>query len=99
MLNEPPQLPTAPSAGERPDRLDSWKEVAAHLQRDVTTAQRWERREGMPVHRHRHDRLGTVYAFRSELDAWWRGRSSGPARRQAPDGRAATQVRDRKSVV
>ena len=25
------------------DRLDSWKEIAAHMRRDVTTVQRWER--------------------------------------------------------
>ena len=52
------------------DRLDSWKEIAGYLKRDVTTVQRWEKREGMPVHRHLHDRLGSVYAFRAELDAW-----------------------------
>lgn len=52
------------------DRLDSWKEIAAYLKRDVTTVQRWEKRERMPVHRHLHDRIGSVYAFSSELDAW-----------------------------
>ena len=52
------------------DRLDSWKEIAGYLKRDVTTVRRWEKREGMPVHRHVHDKLGSVYAFRSELDAW-----------------------------
>lgn len=56
------------------ERLDSWKEIAAHLKRDVTTAQRWEKREGMPVHRHLHDHMGSVYAFREELDAWTRSR-------------------------
>ena len=40
------------------DRLDSWKDIAAHLKRDVSTVQRWEKREGMPVHRHFHDKLG-----------------------------------------
>jgi len=56
---------------DRPDdRLDSWKEIAAYLKRDVTTVQRWEKREGMPVHRHLHDRMGSVYASRVELDAW-----------------------------
>jgi len=64
--------PTLPS----PQRLDSWKEIASYLKRDVTTAQRWERREGMPVHRHVHDRSGSVYAFRSELDAWLQGRNT-----------------------
>ncbi|HXZ81972.1 MAG TPA: hypothetical protein VEG30_18730 [Terriglobales bacterium] len=62
------------------DRLDSWKEIAAYLNRDVTTVQRWEKREGMPVHRHLHDRMGSVYAFRAELDAWARGRNLTAAR-------------------
>jgi Tol biopolymer transport system component len=56
-------------------QLNSWKEIAAYLARDVTTVQRWEKREGMPVHRHLHDKIGSVYAFRSELDAWARSRN------------------------
>ncbi|HEX4228307.1 MAG TPA: hypothetical protein VHZ07_06535 [Bryobacteraceae bacterium] len=40
----------------------------------MTTVQRWEKREGMPVHRHLHDRIGSVYASRAELDAWTHGR-------------------------
>ncbi len=66
------------------ERLDSWKEIAAYMRRDVTTVQRWERREGMPVHRHVHERMGSVYAFRTELDAWARGRRADGGR--APDG-------------
>ena len=54
--------------------LDSWKEIASYLGRDVTTVQRWEKREGMPVHRHLHDKRGSVYALGSELDAWLRSR-------------------------
>src|SRR5690242_20392600 len=57
------------------DRLDSWKEIAAYLDRDMTTVQRWEKREGMPVHRHLHDRMGSVYASRAELDAWAESRN------------------------
>jgi Tol biopolymer transport system component len=81
--------PAAPHAPE--DRLDSWKEIAVYLSRDVTTVQRWEKREGMPVHRHRHDRMGSVYAFRRELDAWARSRhvqpsvGTAPARDERPD--------------
>jgi len=63
-----------PSVRPPEDRLDSWKEIAAYLKRDVTTVQRWEKREGMPVHRHQHDRMGSVYAFSSELDAWVQSR-------------------------
>ncbi len=54
--------------------LDSWKEIAAYLNRTVRTAQRWEVKEHLPVRRHLHDRLGTVYAYASELDAWWKQR-------------------------
>jgi TolB-like protein/Flp pilus assembly protein TadD len=28
----------------------------------------------MPVHRHLHDKLGSVFAYRSELDTWWESR-------------------------
>jgi Tol biopolymer transport system component len=66
---------TPPSARPPEDRLDSWKEIAAYLNRDVTTVQRWEKREGMPVHRHLHDRMGSVYASRADLDAWARSRN------------------------
>src|ERR1700730_236589 len=64
----------ASTRGQQQDRLDSWKKIASYLKRDVSTVQRWERREAMPVHRHLHDKLGSVFAFRSELDAWWESR-------------------------
>lgn len=70
-----PPIDSPPSARPREDRLHSWKEIASYLKRDVTTVQRWEKREGMPVHRHLHDRMGTVYASRAELDAWMNGRN------------------------
>jgi TolB-like protein/Tfp pilus assembly protein PilF len=60
-------------------RLDSWKEIAAHLKRGVTTVQRWEKDEGLPVHRLLHSRGDSVFAWRSELDSWWRERSQGVA--------------------
>ena len=64
----------APGGRTPEDRLESWKRIAAYLKRDVSTVQRWERREGMPIHRHVHDKVGSVFAFRSELDAWWESR-------------------------
>ena len=70
-----PSLDTPPSERPLEDRLDSWKEIAAYLKRDVTTVQRWEKREGMPVHRHLHDSMGSVYASRADLDAWMRSRT------------------------
>jgi len=55
-------------------RLDSWKEIAAYLKRDVRTLHRWEAEEGLPIHRHLHNKRGSVYAYRSELEAWWQER-------------------------
>jgi TolB-like protein/tetratricopeptide (TPR) repeat protein len=76
-MDEPSSgIHTPASAPEQ--RLDSWKEIAVYLNRDVTTVQRWERREGMPVHRHQHDKRGSVYALSSELDAWVRSRIPSP---------------------
>ena len=64
-----------PSDGHLSERLDSWKEIAAYLQRDVRTVRRWEEKEGLPVLRHMHDKLSTVYAYRSQIDAWLGKRS------------------------
>lgn len=51
-------------------RLESWKEIAAYLRRDVTTARRWEKQERLPVYRLQHSKLGSIYAYTSELDSW-----------------------------
>lgn len=56
------------------NRLESWKEIAAYLNRGTRTVQRWEKLEGLPVHRHLHERQGTVYAYQHEIDAWWASR-------------------------
>ena len=56
------------------DRLDSWKEIAAYLNRSVRTVTRWEREERLPVHRHLHSKAGSVYAYTAELDDWWKNR-------------------------
>jgi adenylate cyclase len=67
------------------DRLNSWKEIAVYLGRGARTVQRWEREEGLPVHRLKHDQGSTVYAFRSELDRWLAGRASEPETEAAED--------------
>ncbi|HEU4971589.1 MAG TPA: AAA family ATPase, partial [Gaiellaceae bacterium] len=71
----------------RGKRLDSWKEVAGYLNRHVTTIRRWEKHEGLPVHRHRHTKLGSIYAYTRDLDGWFE------SRREEVDGpEAATTV-------
>jgi len=87
-MNEPPPG-TRPAAGDLPEeRLDSWKKIASFLKRDVSTVQRWERREAMPVHRHLHDKQGSVYAFRPELEQWWASRSTRLMREPVQAGEA-----------
>ena len=63
---EPDAVPSAE------DRLDSWKEIASYLRKGLRTVQRWERTEGLPVRRLGQ---GSVFAYKSELDAWWRTHS------------------------
>src|SRR5882724_11192193 len=64
-----------PEGSPLPDKkLDSWGEIASYLGREVRTVQRWERTEGLPVHRHEHKKKSTVYAYAGELDAWIKNR-------------------------
>src|SRR5882672_6463813 len=69
-------MPVPRRNDEREDRLDSWKEIAAYLGREVRTVQGWEKNEALPIHRHQHARLGSVYAFKPELDAWRESRKA-----------------------
>jgi len=68
-------FPGPRGAGQDPDdRLESWKAISSYLKRDIRTLHRWEHDEGLPVHRHHHQKRGTVYAYRAELDRWRDGR-------------------------
>ena len=89
-----------PKAGEGPQgrRLESWKEIAVYLGRDVTTVRRWEKGERLPVHRHVHHKLGSVYAFTTELDAWRSNRAAAPAT-DRPDTRADSEPIQRRSYL
>src|SRR5580765_3503644 len=59
-------------------RLESWKEIGTYLQRDVRTLRRWEKVEGLPIHRHTHKSRSSIYAFTSEIDAWRASRKVAP---------------------
>lgn len=65
--------------GKSRDRLSSWKEIATYLDRSVRSVRRWERTEQLPVHRHVNVKLGRVFAFTEELDAWSKSRALAPA--------------------
>jgi tetratricopeptide (TPR) repeat protein len=58
------------------ERLDSWKEIADYLKRSVRTVRRWETEESLPVRRHLHQKSGSVYAFKVDLDAWLTNRTA-----------------------
>src|SRR6266849_10857916 len=66
---------TAPPSGSGQSlaegRLDSWKEIAAYLRREVRTVQRWEKSANLPVHRLPLEKQSAIYAYKSELDAWF----------------------------
>jgi hypothetical protein len=51
-------------------RLDTWKEIAAYLGKDVRTAIRWEQERGLPVHRIPGQKRSGVFAWKSEVDRW-----------------------------
>lgn len=71
-----PDHPESPAPAAPSERLESWKEIAAYLKRSVRTVHRWEKEEALPVRRHLHKKLGTVYAYKPEIDAWWASRGS-----------------------
>src|SRR6266850_5054484 len=52
------------------ERLDSWKEIAAYLKRDVRTVIRWEKERELPVRRVPGGHKQAVFAYRDEIDTW-----------------------------
>jgi Tol biopolymer transport system component len=88
-----------PKDGPDEPRLDSWKEIASYLGRGIRTVQRWEREEGLPVHRLDHAKRGSVYASRRELTAWWESRrrpDSAPASTGAAASAAPREARSER---
>jgi Tol biopolymer transport system component len=74
-------------AGERGLRLDSWKEIADYLKRDVRTVQRWEKTANLPVRRLQKPGLRAVFAYAADLDDWLR--QQGPVADEEPSEAAA----------
>src|ERR1700730_11719971 len=85
----------SPELWAGPDHLDSWKEIASYLRREIRTVQLWEKREGLPIHRHFHKQLGSVYALRSELERWKGRVSRKSASRVSETGDLSKRVADR----
>lgn len=85
--------------GPSGQRLESWKEIAAYLGRDARTVQRWERRDGLPIHRLQHSKLGSVFAYTAELDAWREARDSAHLNVQSGSSRRGVRRAVRIVVV
>jgi hypothetical protein len=88
----PERFTAARNTPQKP--LESWKQIAAYLERSERTVRRWETVEGLPVHRREHEKQDTVFAYRHEIEAWSRSRtrSSGTVANGAGEPRAATEV-------
>jgi len=85
------EISTRVSAASARSRLGSWKEIAVYLNRTVRTAQRWEKRERLPVYRHVHQKGSSVCAFREEIDAWLVRRRNVPCK-LSPNGEPCEHV-------
>lgn len=70
------------------DRLNGWKEIAAHLGKGVRTVQRWEQDLGLPVHRIKGNAGEILFASVAEIERWQREREDA-ARAERPPGVAA----------
>lgn len=81
---------TTPASSGDGDRLNGWKEIAAHLGKGTRTAQRWEKDYGLPVHRVGREGGEIVFAFRDEIDRWARRTSLG-SERTGPEASAGDE--------
>lgn len=81
--------------GNGGERLDSWKAIAAYLGRDVGTVRRWERTRGLPIKRVPGGKGSSVFAYKSEIDAWLQSsENSTPDELDAPLAETPVQTRD-----
>ncbi|MGH9793670.1 MAG: TPR end-of-group domain-containing protein [Candidatus Acidiferrales bacterium] len=91
MPNSAAQGPNRAQAESAGQRLHSWKEIAAYLKVSERSVRRWERSEGLPVHRHLHQKRDAVFAYTDEIEIWWEGRR--PHAAEQAKGPVASGVR------
>ncbi|MBS1857207.1 MAG: PD40 domain-containing protein [Acidobacteria bacterium] len=75
-MSLPQPISPKPTGAAGNQLLETWKEIAVYLNRDMRTVKRWEQSRGLPVHRLPGGPQAAVYAVKSELDAWRRGDSA-----------------------
>jgi hypothetical protein len=69
-------------------RLESWGEIANYLGRSISTVQRWEKKEELPIHRHLHEKSDSVFAYRHEIESWRKSRRAAAEPTPNPAARA-----------
>lgn len=62
--------PVERKGGPVEERLDSWKEIASYLGRDIRTVQRWARDRSLPIHHLPGGARPRVFSLQSEIDTW-----------------------------
>jgi TolB-like protein/tetratricopeptide (TPR) repeat protein len=59
------------------DILQSWKDIAKYMNREIRTCIRWERELGLPVHRFDEESSRSkVFAYKSEIEEWLKSRGN-----------------------
>jgi hypothetical protein len=81
-----------------PYRLDSWKSIAAYLNRDIRTVRRWEAL-GLPIRRVAGGRGRSVFAYASEIDAWLKAHLERTPPSEPPFPPAQTKTLRRRSMA
>lgn len=85
--------------GPEKDVLDSWKEIAAHIRRDVRTCQRWERELGLPVRRISGKSRARVFALKADIDRWLESESTHNRLAETPPVPARKRKRFRPIII
>lgn len=79
--------------GKKADILNSWKEIADYLERDMRTCLRWEKKLGLPVHRYDlSSSRSKVFAYKSEIDSWLAIRTNGNEAKQKFPSKRIKQI-------
>lgn len=71
---------------EKREILSTWKEIAAYLNSGVRTCLRWEKASGLPVHRQEGAPRSRIFAYKGELDAWFKSWLSSGSIHQETEG-------------
>lgn len=61
---------------ESNDRLDSWKEIANYVGRDVVTCWKWAKKLEFPVYRiNKKSNRSRIFSYKSDIDKWFKSKT------------------------